>query len=102
MHELGSSASVGLKKLGTYLHLNGIFRILFWSCSGVYTEVCHLGAEHQAPKWRFPRTENPKLCSQNAIKVQLPHFLSPTEALEPTSCLLMNLLCILYNFDIQV
>ena len=32
----------------------------------------------------------------------LPHFLSPTEALEPTSCLVMNLLCILSNFDIQV
>ena len=48
-----------------------------------------------APILLFPRTENPKLCSQNAIKVQLPHFLSPTEALEPTLCLMRNLLRIL-------
>ena len=31
-----------------------------------------------------------------------PHFLSPTGALEPSSCLVMNLLCIVSNFDIQV
>ena len=34
--------------------------------------------------------------------MQPPHFLSLTEALELTSCLVRNLLCILTDFDIQV
>ena len=50
----------------------------------------------------YPEQKNPKLCSWNAIKVQLPHFLSPTEALEGTLFLVMNLLCIVSNFDIKV
>ena len=52
--------------------------------------------------WLLARTFVQKLCSGKVTKVQLPHFLSPTEALEGTLCLVMNLLCIVYVFDIQV
>ena len=43
-----------------------------------------------------------KLYSDNFILVQLPHFLSPTEALEGTLWLVRNFLCILSIFDFQV
>ena len=64
----------------------------------------HIGADSRksAPLLLLARTFAQKLCSGNGIKVQLPHFLSPTEALEGTLCLVMNLLCIVYLFDIQV
>ena len=29
---------------------------IFWTCSGVSSKVCHLGAEQSAPRWHFPRT----------------------------------------------
>ena len=55
-----------------------------------------------APILLLARTFAQKLCSGNGIKVQLPNFFSPTEALEGTLCLVMNLLRIVYLFDIQV
>ena len=74
----------------------------------------HIGAKHKMFRLKvilvlfctyitFSQNRKPKIVfSQNAIKVQLPHFLSRTEALEPSSCIVRNLLCILTNFDIQV
>ena len=64
----------------------------------------HFGADflESAPILLLARTFTQKLCSGNGVKVQLPNFLSPREALEGTLCLVRNLLRILYIFGFQV
>ena len=103
-----------------------------YSSQGIrYPLVPLLGSKNEvvAPKWCFHNTSfeseskkpfwclmfctkmaNCRINSRTAPKIVFwkrhlgatTSFLSPTEALEPSSCIVRNLLCILTNFDIQV